>query len=231
MVKTIASIAIFFLPLFALSQQQQQKYNYPVKHGTKAWDTITSYADRRSACQIPAPVISRMTTGTLLESILDYPLLGDLHLFSGFQQGFEKARQHFYAIDSLLNRPDLVNAFLQAYRQLDPLQVNGRKDPIEIGSYMLKFSFLEILGAQNELLSKLDASRKTAFAKELINKYETKSKAVDKYGALGLSTTSWTLSRIMNLDAETPAGFRQKGFQLEPKTLNAIKAKADAATW
>jgi hypothetical protein len=227
--KVIASITILLLPLCVLSQQQP--YNYPVKHGTKTWDTITSYADRRSACQIPAPVIARMTTGTLLESILNYPLLGDLHLFSSFQQGFEKVRQHFYAIDSLLNRPDLVNAFLQAYRQQDPLQVNTRKSPIDIGSYMLKFSFLEMLGAQDELLSKLDAPRKAAFAKELISKYEVKNKAVDKYGALGLSTTSWTLSRIMNLEAEMPADFRQKGFQLETKTLKAIKAKADAVKW
>jgi hypothetical protein len=228
MPKTIASIIIFLLPLFVLSQRLQQKYIYPVKHGTVAWDTITSYADRRSACQIPAPLIARMTTGTLLESILDYPLLGDLHLFSSFQEGFEKARVHFYAIDSLLNRPDLANAFLQAYTKQDPLEVNKRKNVFDIGSYMLTFSFLEMLGAQNELLSRLDASRKTAFTAALINTYEVKSKAVDKYGTLGLSTTSWTLSQIMNLEETIPAGFREKGFQLETKTLHAIKAKADA---
>lgn len=225
--KMFASL-LLGLPLWALSQQQLQKYDYPVKHGTKTWDTIVSYADRRAACQIPAPTIARMTTNTLLESILDYPLLGDLHLFNSFQQGFEKLRQHFDAIDSLLNRPDFPTVFLQVYRQQDPLLVNKRKTPLEIGGHMIRFSFLEILGAQPELLSKLDASRKTAFARELIAKYEAKNKAADKYGALGLSTTSWALANTLNLGPELPEGFRQKGFQLETKTLNALKARADA---
>lgn len=77
------------LSQFVGAQTVVQPYDYPIKPHTAAWDSLKTYQDLRRVCQIPTEIVNRMTTEALFESVLNYPLIGDILVFNTFQIGIE----------------------------------------------------------------------------------------------------------------------------------------------
>lgn len=81
-------------------------YVYPVLPGTDAWNALGSHAEMLAVCQIPEDILCRLTTKALLETVLDYPLMGDMHAYSTMELGFLRVRDQFNGLQELVSRPD-----------------------------------------------------------------------------------------------------------------------------
>lgn len=56
-------------------------YEYPIVPGTDEWFAMSG-RERKKACQIPEDVLERLTDEALARSVLDYPFLMDMTLYS-----------------------------------------------------------------------------------------------------------------------------------------------------
>lgn len=190
-----------FLILFGIGYGQNiSTFDYKVKRGTLTWDTLTNYEQRRSLCQIPSKVISNMPTIELLNSVLDYPLLADVFIFNSYQEGFNKIIKTFYAVDSLLKRKDLKLACIAVYEKFNPNTVTSYKETLEMGLFMFKINFLDLLIAQKQVYSNFSSEDKNSVLKLLVRNYNEKKIVVEKFDIWGLSTTAWASCRIGNID-------------------------------
>lgn len=82
------------------------KYNYPVQLESEAWKNIDTAEEKREISQIPVQIVNDMSTDALLESILDYPLIGDIFAFGTIEEGINVVSSRFYALKEYLNRED-----------------------------------------------------------------------------------------------------------------------------
>ncbi|MBB1287400.1 hypothetical protein HRH25_23695 [Flavisolibacter sp. BT320] len=144
----LSKVVIFFIVIFTskatFSQDTEKSYDYPVKRGTSEWYSIKTYDSLRKVCQIPSAIVDKMSTGTLLKSVIDYPLLGDVFVFESFQRGLERLAENFGAFAAILQRTDLDVTLLNEYsnwldKNLDSAS-NFRK-----GEYSVQLSFVELL--------------------------------------------------------------------------------------
>lgn len=65
-----------------------EPYVYPTVPGTDAWNALTSRVEKGNVCEIPNVILDNMTTNALLESYLNYPLLGDIFAWPTTTIGF-----------------------------------------------------------------------------------------------------------------------------------------------
>ncbi len=103
----------------SVAQNNKKAYDYPVRRGHAAWDTLKTFDQRRAATQVSAKFIKESNTSVLLESILKYPLLGELFFYNSFQTGIARLRTTCTALDSLMKRKDMCETVLDTYRAID----------------------------------------------------------------------------------------------------------------
>ena len=90
-------------------------YSYPVVPGTEEWGELKSLYAKIEACQVPEAILDNMTTEALFQTVLDYPLLGDMIVYDDPQMGFEAIREYCNGLQELWDRPDaevVVEAFI-----------------------------------------------------------------------------------------------------------------------
>lgn len=194
MKKRAITIVIFLLPLCILAQQQ--KYHYPVKRGSEAWNVLITYKEKRAVSQIPTDIIQKLTTRDLLESVLDYPLIGDVFVFNNLQTGVDKLRINFTAFNELLRRKDVAAVTISRYRQLEIDSARSLPSLYSKGEYSVKMSFLEVLLAQPEITDRLQRTEKIALLRHLVSNYERKEGFREVYGELSLGTNAWPAWRL-----------------------------------
>ena len=90
-----------------------EPYAYPIVGGTEAWNQLETRADMAEACMVPEEILTEMTTHALLETVLDYPLLGELLAFNSEDQGFERICRSFNGLQELLLREDLPETLVR----------------------------------------------------------------------------------------------------------------------
>jgi hypothetical protein len=96
------------IPAFAVSANERQtSYDYPIVPGTDEWSTLTTHDQMVQSCQIPEDILETIPTASLVDSVLNYPLLADMFLFNDFQQGFEVIYNQFNGIKELFTREDV----------------------------------------------------------------------------------------------------------------------------
>jgi len=66
----------------------------------------TSHQEMIDACEIPEETLRQMTTQALLESVLNYPLLGDVLAYDDSEAGFEAMVDSFRGLEEFLSRED-----------------------------------------------------------------------------------------------------------------------------
>lgn len=88
-------------------------YKYPVLPRMSTWP----YGNHQSmvdACQIPEDVLYGMSTEQLVETVMAYPLLGDVINCESKKNGYEVIKEHFNGLKELSKRDDR-NECLEAY--------------------------------------------------------------------------------------------------------------------
>ena len=59
-----------------------EAYEYQILPGTEKWYALGSLDNKIKACAIPLETIQQMDTKSLVESVINYPLLGNMHFFN-----------------------------------------------------------------------------------------------------------------------------------------------------
>lgn len=207
-----------------------QPYDYPIKRGTVEWNSIKNYQNLRSVSQIPIEIVNQMTTEALLESVLNYPLIGDVFVFTTFQKGIENLKINFNAFESLSKRPDLGKALINKYVILAAKSVNKETFIIK-GEHSVKLSFIELILGQSFTNSTLTKDESIDLIKTLVANFNEKEKKPEIYGGMSLSTCAWAINKTQTFnDADekfVPKNkFIENGNVFSQEILNEILEKA-----
>jgi len=149
-------------------------YEYPVKPGTSEWKALHSSAEMLKVCQIPEKLLRRMSTAGLVETVLNYPLYGNIHAHNSLQQGFEAVTSQFNGLQELLKRRDAGTVLLSRYRTMDPAVINRKPTSVEKGTVIWDFENVEILLAQDVILGSFTEKQRQDLIRVTLEKYQAK---------------------------------------------------------
>lgn len=208
------------------AQVTDEPYKYPVRPGTEEWKSFKKHKDLREISQIPETLIQRMDTKTLLQSVIDYPLIGDVLIFKSYKAGINQLKSNFFAIDSLIRRTDFLAHLIDQYKSYEVTRIGNLKSVVEVGEYILGLSMLEMLMTTEDVLKNINDTQRNLLVSELLTKYEEKHSRVNIYGNVGLSTCMWALASFIK-ESETlttmNSGFLKEGYTLSINELNRNK--------
>lgn len=206
-------VILLFVSLFLLSNCDKDKvenncniehisdaYDYPVKPGTPEWAEFSTGQEMADACQIPNDILNNMSTEGLIETVLNYPLFGDMYLSNiNDQTGFNGMHESFNGLRELLQRQDAAAKLFERYELMHPVcKENNWPSLVKPGeSRSFSFSFVEIIIAQYVILNQFDEFE-TVF-QEII----TKNKQKNEYD-IGKEHSVLILGRIMYLCEYSP---------------------------
>ncbi|MBS1575000.1 MAG: hypothetical protein JST09_06810 [Bacteroidetes bacterium] len=217
--KFIIFLLLIFISGFAFSQIIEKPYDYPIKRGTSEWFSIKTYDSLRIVSQIPFDIIEKMSTNVLVQSIINYPLLGDVFVFESYQKGLEKLNYNFTAIDALLQRSDLDSNLLATYtkyldKNIDSFSV------IKKGEYSVQISFIELLIQYCFQQNKIAISKNQLYLRQLLRSYYKKKISSDIFGAMSLSTCVWSMNGILLADKASEKFATQEVFIIKGNTFS-----------
>jgi hypothetical protein len=195
-ITTICTLSVVTL----FSQQVSGPYEFPIKPGSEEWKAFTTINQMVEACQIPQSLLRSMTTADLLETCLEYPIYIDLLAFDNKQRGFEHITAGFNGLQELLKRNDVGTAAVEKYRTLDPDAV----DDATKWHYSKQFFYLEILLAQDTVITKLSKNERIQLLNEAHNKFLMKGRHQDKFSPIVFTSNALLMGRIMVKDNYMP---------------------------
>jgi hypothetical protein len=188
----------FLCFLFSLSIQAQKvntPYVFPIKPGSEKWQSFKSITDMYNACQVPADILSNLTTQALLQTCLSYPATGVLFIHNTPQQGFDEWKNNFNGINELYKRQDAATELLTTYKNFDVKAYNNLKEDNEKGAYAFKLKFIESIIVQDDLINTLtNAQLKQLLRTSVVNYLAIE--ASGDYGFASLSSTGRIISKI-----------------------------------
>jgi hypothetical protein len=175
-------------------------YDFPVQPGTEEWRQLASRVEMLAAVQIPQDVLDNMSTAGLVETVLSYPLYGDLFAHYFHQAGIEAIQQDFNGLSTLLTRPDAGTLLLDRYHMIDINEVQEKATLIEQGEFVTRVKYLEIILTQPEILAQLSAEERILLLQEAMVKRDEKFALHTYYGYTGLEPTALLAGRILQLE-------------------------------
>ncbi|MBN2482266.1 MAG: hypothetical protein JXB19_11020 [Bacteroidales bacterium] len=179
-------------------------YDYPVIPGTPEWAELTSGSEMDSACMIPDDILSEISTAGLVETVLNYPLFGNLFAGStgSYQISFESLTKHFNGFRELFSRNDAALNLLERYKLMYPgcLHNNYSLATVPVG---WRFAFIEILLVQYEIINQLNQKNLESLLDEAVKKYEEKK--LFEYSVMSSQLFSMAVAgRIMYISNYAP---------------------------
>lgn len=101
----IITLSVFGLPVLA-KDVDNTKFHYPITTDDVRWSEFESKQEMVDACKIPDEILSKMTSEELVDAVLDYPLIVNLHLYDNYDLGIDAIAKESDAFRELLTRPD-----------------------------------------------------------------------------------------------------------------------------
>jgi len=142
-----------------------------------------------------------LTTQELIEICLDYPLFFTLTAFNNKQEGFEQNKREFNGFSELFHRVDAGKELLRLYSGIYPGEVMSMQSDLDKGNFKFRIFYLEILLAQNDLLSTLSKKEQKVLLRECLEKIGEKNYAA--YSNFQKQTTYLIMARILLLNKES----------------------------
>ncbi|MFO8236233.1 MAG: hypothetical protein R6U04_12610 [Bacteroidales bacterium] len=196
MKKLLLIYIYLFSVLLSMAQEAEKPYDFPVKPGTSEWSKLKNNKEKVGVCQIPDNQLKLLSTKDLLETCLNYPLLGDIMAFSNIQDGFNKFKNDFNGINELLQRKDASEILIAKYKMKRPSDYDNNWTLVRKGKFSFEFSIIEIFISQKEIISQLDYLSKVILIKELLEKYYKKTDNII-FGSLSYTTSAFCIVRIL----------------------------------
>jgi hypothetical protein len=191
-------IILFVLATCIATNAYCQAYNFPIKPGSKEWEKLQTHDEMLQVCQIPDSVLMEMSTNDLMESCLKYPLLLDFLAYNNIKSGFETVCNGFNGFIELKKRNDAGKYLVEKYREMNAEEVRNDSIPSYKGHDTFCFSSLELILADDKILSNLDASDKTLLMEDAMKRYEIVMKHQEIYGTFGQMTNVFLTTRVLN---------------------------------
>jgi hypothetical protein len=195
------SLLMLKMPLHPIVQMNSAQaasasdaYDYPIKGGTEEWKAFETHDDMLGACQIPQSILKSMSTKGLVETVLEYPLFGDMRAYDSIQQGFEAVASQFNGLSELLNRKDAGTELLAIYSKMNPQDIEDNWGDIQRGAYAFSIAKVEILLAQNKILDNLSEIQLGNLILEARSKYTAKQQSAT-YGQTGQECSIWLMGK------------------------------------
>lgn len=169
------------------------EYIFPVKPGSTEWKSKTT-AENLKSCQIPENILKTISTEGLVKTCLNYPFLGDFMYFDNLQIGISRVVENFNGLQELLLRKDTGKKLYKLYKTLNLEKIDNYSEK-EKGRYSIKLTRIEMLLAQNEILSNLSVEEKNLIIKECLNKYYIENSSPDIYSNFSKTTLLFLLTK------------------------------------
>ena len=137
-------------------QEKNKLYVFPEK---KEWKNLDTPQKRKKALQIPANVLSQISTEELLDVCFDYPYLLDFLFYDSYQQGLEALARQFNGFKELLGRKDIAAPLTKKCKTLANSIQATEKGTKESGMLSYKWKVFHLLAAQKDVKKQLNASQ------------------------------------------------------------------------
>lgn len=189
-----------FSVLTILAQNNNTPYDYPIKPGTVEWKNFKSGDEMAAACNIPYTVLNNLNTKALVVTCLNYPLFNEILAANNLQAGFSALTDGFNGFKELLNRQDAGKELLLKYQSLNPKNLTLLTSLEEKGAFTFKYTYIELLLSQNQIISGFTQSERQLLRQEAIKKFEQKKELINDFGMFGLNTSAWILGKLLQIE-------------------------------
>lgn len=193
--KKIILFLLITIPIFSFAQNEKATWDYPVKPGSKEWLEVSDFSKRFELLNIPEPLLKRISTEELVRSCLNYPEFRLIFTRNDLQSGYNFIRSSFNGFVELESRSDGGKELMKVYTGYKPDGFDLNSIDLEIGKFMSKFAYIEILMAQTKILNKLNPGDSKELMSICSQKYKVKKDRQKYYGGIGLQTTALILAR------------------------------------
>ncbi len=153
-----------------------------------------------AAVQVPEPQLSRMSTAGLVETVLQYPLYGDMNAYFWIQEGIDALRHDFNGLEALFNRRDAGMQLLQAYQAIDAAAVETKPTDLEQGVFVSKLVYIEAMLAQPEMLGQLSSKDRQYLISNVMEQKKIKDRLFAIYDVKGIESTAFLAGRILQTE-------------------------------
>jgi|GEM_PF-554562 len=170
-------------------------YQYEVTpdNDRELWRSFESFAQMNAVSQIDPAVLLGLSTSELLEAVLGYNFFSNYAAYNSPQEGMDAVIADFNGLEELLSRPDVGQVLLDFYSTVDLEHV---LDSDHSGS--LRFTFLELLIAQEQVLLNLGATGRVELVEAVAQQREAKLALGDQ--GFGLDEGLLITARVIQID-------------------------------
>jgi hypothetical protein len=180
------------------SQKVDDAYIFPVRPGMQEWKNFTSHNQMVTACWVPEDILENMSTAGLVETVVNYPLGGDYGSSIDFQEGVDRVSRQFNGLAELFRRDDAEVQLLAKYRTMNPQAIGTNWSNSQRFEYKLQICNIELILAQNSLISQLNTDGLRDLVSEALVKYRVKQQGESAWDPVLLNSNMWILARAMH---------------------------------
>lgn len=184
------------LPVFSFAQQEVA-WDYPAKPGSEEWKVLNTETERIDAMQIPEKVLNNMKTEEFAKAIVNFPLFGYYTAFNTPQNGFNVMFSRFNIFQKLCENDELGTQLIKIYKDAEMYGWKTKSNELKEDYWTLKFSYIEYLLAQNEILTSLDELEKKELIIEVREKLNKKIKHESFNSLSGIGASTLIIGRIL----------------------------------
>jgi hypothetical protein len=152
-------------------------WNYPTRPGTEEWNKLTSLGEMIAVCQVPEDVLAKMSTKGLVETAINYPLIGNIIFFNDKQGAINDILKQSNAIQALLQRPDAGTEMLARYRTMETSPSTEGWTDYDRHFYPLKFTGIEFFMVQEQILAQYTPEQRTEIIEIAKATFQAKKKS------------------------------------------------------
>jgi len=183
---------------------QLDVYTYPLVPGMPEWAELKTGSEKYAVTQLPDSVLQIISTEGLIESCLNYPLLGNMLAYTSLQRGVKAIMLRFNGFQELTQRSDASSALLARYSNMNPACNDGLESELEIGGYSISYALYEAIISQETFLSKLSEEEKSRLLQLALNYYTEKKKYPGIFSVFNLKCSAIIMARLMLLEEHKP---------------------------
>lgn len=179
-----------------VSAQSSLKWNYPCKPGTDCWNALTSVEERQSACQIKGLDLSTLSTEELLLITMEHPFFRSYAFHDSPVDGLGFALDRFNGYQEFISRNNAMQTLAEVYAREEFGNVSQLKDSIQIGEYTLRWTGVELMMTNQNLLSSMTDEESIHYLRQLHSKLMNKRRLQGVFGGTSFGATALIYHRL-----------------------------------
>lgn len=127
-----------------------EAYSFEAITAKDVWSTHNTIEEMQEACQIPDDYLKCMTTRSLVETCMKYPLFGNYLAYNDQFEGIMQVMSGFNGFKELRSRSDAAEELLKYYASMDVESINAQTKSeaysnIVQGNSVIHFDYIELV--------------------------------------------------------------------------------------